>query len=70
MRLALGRKKKFWVLIHGKYYVGVVREEDGVNEGGICGETGVLEHLTVENELEHVGVGSKLAVGPIEDPGA
>ncbi|KAJ8650754.1 hypothetical protein MRB53_003777 [Persea americana] len=45
-------------------------EEDGVSEGRVHCETRALEHLTLENELEHVGVGSVPAVGPIECPGA
>ncbi|KAJ8639046.1 hypothetical protein MRB53_015740 [Persea americana] len=47
-----------------------VREEDGVGEGGVRRETGALEHLTVENELEHVGMGPVPAVGLIEGPGS
>ena len=70
MRLALSEKKAFWVSTHVEYYTGVVREEDGIGEGRVHRERGVLEHLTIGNELEHVGVGPVLAVGPIEGPGA
>ena len=65
-----GREKAFWALTQGKYYARVVKEEDGVGEGGVLRETGVLKHLTVENEFEHVGVGLVPVVRPIESPGA
>ena len=63
-------EKAFWVSTHEEYYTGVVREEDNVGEGGVRCETGVLEHLTVGNELEHVAMGPIPAMGPIKGPGA
>ena len=65
-----GWENAFWVSTNGEYYAIVVREEDGVGEGGVRRETGALEHLTVENELEHVGMGPVPAVGLIEGPGS
>lgn len=49
---------------------GVVGEVDGVGTCGVRSEAGVLEDPTVENELEHVGVGSVPAVGSVVGLGA
>lgn len=47
---------------------GIKREEDSVSEGGIGGETRVLEHALVEVKLKEVRIGAEPAPGGVVGP--